>query len=447
MHVHLVGQLFPAGLVNKVHLRNVLLLFVLFAAGCGGGNAGGGASSVPPATLLTTVSGVVVASDSFTSGTVNAYAFTGGVKAGLLSTAAIDSTGAYHLSVPASSGAILIEAAGGCYAEKAIQWPASANNYPTASNSTTIRVCATSPVLSAAVRVPAGATALVAAITPYTHAAVGLAEYEMRNGSTTAFALDDANSRISQWVGADILNTLPTAPVRTITLSSATLYGPLLSGIPSWLLNVAAITPAVFGAGTLTTLTFADAMRSDLAQDGVLNGVGRDTSGNAVALLVGNAGLTTTIYRHQLALWAVIRVRAETEGALGATPDEQTRIVSFLPSFVAYNDTTHSLLDASAIVELDEGGTKVTIGDPSSGAILSGDNGMAGFARDSVGIPSLSTVMLIDGVLYTPFANQYIPNHFINTTIFPNGAHVLTIKATNNLGHVSTASVNVTFQN
>lgn len=188
-------------------------------------------------------------------------------------------------------------------------------------------------------------------------------------------------------------------------------------------------------------------MKSDLAQDGVLNGVGRDTSGNAVALLVGNAGLTTTIYRHQLALWAVIRVRAETEGALGATPDEQTRIVSFLPSFVAYNDATHSLLDASAIVELDEGGTKVTIGGPSSGAILSGDNGMAGFARDSVGIPSLSTVMLIDGVLYTPFANQYIPNHFINTTIFPNGAHILTIKATNNLGHVSTASVNVNFQN
>lgn len=435
------------GLVNKVHLRNVLLLFVLFAAGCGGGSVGGGASSVPPATLLTTVSGVVVASDTFTGGIVNAYTFTGGVKAGLLSTAAIDSTGAYHLSVPASSDAVLIEASGGCYDEKAIQWTASANNYPTASNSTTISVCATSPVLSAAVRVPAGATALVVAITPYTHAAVGLAEYEMRNGSTTAFALDDANSRLSQWVGADIQTTLPVAPIRTSTLSGSTLYGSLLGAIPSWLLNVATTAPAVFGAGTLTTLAFADAMRSDLAQDGVLNGVGRDTSGNAVALLVGNAGLTTTIYRHQLALWAVIRVRAETEGALSATPDEQTRIVSFLPSFVAYNDATHSLLDASAIVALDEGGTRVTIGGPTSGAILSGNNGMAGFARDNVGIPSLNTVMLIDGVLYTPFVNQYIPNHFINTTIFANGPYTLTIKATNNLGHVSTASVNVTFQN
>jgi hypothetical protein len=50
-------------------------------------------------------------------------------------------------------------------------------------------------------------------------------------------------------------------------------------------------------------------------------------------------------------------------------------------------------------------------------------------------------------VLYTPFLNQYVPNHFINTTVFANGTHILTIKATNNLGHISTASVTVTFFN
>jgi hypothetical protein len=60
---------------------------------------------------------------------------------------------------------------------------------------------------------------------------------------------------------------------------------------------------------------------------------------------------------------------------------------------------------------------------------------------------ALNTVMLIDGVLYTPFANQYIPNHFINTTVFVNGTYILTIKATNNLGHVSMASVTVNFFN
>jgi hypothetical protein len=297
------------------------------------------------------------------------------------------------------------------------------------------------------VLVPAGATALVVAVTPYTHAAVGLAEYEIRTGSPAATALNDANSRLSQWVGADIQTTLPTAPARSSTVGSATLYGSLLSGIPSWLLNVATTSPAVLGAGDLTSLAFADAMKSDLAQDGVLNGVGRDANGNAVALQIGGVALTTTIYRHEVAFYAVIRVRAETEGALNSTPEEQARIVSFLPAFVAYNDATNSLLDASALVTLDEGGPVVTIGYPSPGATLTANQGMAGFVHDSVGILALNTVMLIDGVLYTPFLNQYVPNHFINTTVFANGTHILTIKATNNLGHISTASVTVTFFN
>jgi len=427
-----------------LRLASVTLL-VMVVAGCGG--SGGGPSSVPPAPPApqTMISGVVFASAAFTGGTVNAYAFTGGTKADFIATAAIDSTGAYHLSVPAASVAILIEAAGGCYAEKAIPWNAG-GSYPAVSYAITASVCSTT-VLSAAVLVPAGATALVAAVTPYTHAAVGLAEYEIRNGSTAATALYDANSRLSQWVGADIQTTLPTTPARSSTVGSATLYGSLLSGIPSWLLNVATTSPAVFGAGDLTSLAFADAMRSDLAQDGVLNGVGRDASGNAVALQIGGVSLSTTIYRHEIALYAVIRVRAETEGALNSTPEEQARIVSFLPSFVAYNDATNSLLDASALVTLDEGGPVVTIGGPSPGATLSGNNGMSGFVHDSVGILALNTVMLIDGVQYTPFLNQYIPNHFINTTIFANGAYVLTIKAINNLGHVSTASVTVNFFN
>ena len=434
-------------------MRNAVALFAILAVtGCGGGSDGGGSGSStttppPPAVPQTTVSGVVFASDTFASGIVNVYDFKGGVKGGFLATSVISGTGTYQLTVPASSGAILIEAASGCYAEKAIPWNALYYGTPLVSYAITASVCSASLMLSAAVIVPAAATTLVAAVTPFTHAAVGLAEYEIRNGSTTTNALADANSRLSLWVGADILATLPTAPVRSSTLSGSTLYGSLLSGIPSWLMDVATTAPAVFGAGNITSLAFADAMKSDLAQDGVLNGVGRDVNGNAVALVIGNAALSTTIYRHELALYAVIRVRAETEGALNSTPEEQARIVSFLPSFMAYNDATNSLLDASALVTLDEGGPVITIMSPLPGATLTANQGMAGFVHDSVGILALNTVMLIDGVQYTPFLNQYVPNHFINTTVFANGAHTLTIQATNNLGHVSTASVTVTFFN
>jgi hypothetical protein len=431
--------------------RNLLvccaLSFVLAACGGGGGSSGGnsGGNPPPPADPQTSISGVVFASDVFTSGVVKAYSFTGGIKGSVLATVAINGTGAYQLTVPASSGAILIEADSGCYTEKAIPWATTANASPSVSFAVWASVCTASPSLSTALVLPTAATTLVAAVTPYTHAAVGLAGYEIRTGSTAAVALPDAFSRVSQWVGADISTTLPVAPARTATLSSPTLYGALLGGIPSWLNDVATTYPAVFGSGTLTTLALADAMKSDLLHDGVLNGTGRDTNGNAVALTVGNAPMTTTIYRHQLALFALTRLRAETEGTASPTAADDATVVSFLPSFVAYNNSVNTLVDASAVVALDEGGPVVTIGYPSPGGVILNNDGMDGFVHDCAGLPILSTVMLIDGVQYTPFVNAYHPNHFINTTIFAKGAHTLTIQATNNLGHVGSASVNVTF--
>jgi len=438
-------------LITGLRLASVALL-AMALAGCGGGgngSGGSGTSAPPPPAPQTTVSGVVFASDVFTSGVVKAYDFTSGTQGGLLASATIGITGTYQLTVPASSGAILIEADSGCYTERAIPWATSTGEYPSVQNEVTASICpsSSSPSLSAAVPVPAGAVSLVVAVTPYTHATVGLAEYEIRNGNTTINALIDANSRLSTWVGTNIQATLPTTPTLTSTLSDSTLYGSLLSGIPSWLRDVATTSPAVFGTGTLTTIAFADAMKSDLAQDGVFNGVGRDANGNAVPLVIGNSTLSTTIYRHEMAYWAVIRVRAETEGAVSPTSAEQTAIVGFLPSFVAYNDAVNSLVDASAVVALDEGGPVVTVTYPSAGATLSGNGGLAGFVHDVVGIAQGNTVMLIDGVYYTWFVNQYMPNHFINTTIFPNGSHVLTIKSTNNLGHVGTASITVNFFN
>jgi hypothetical protein len=422
---------------------SVLLLAV---AGCGGGSSGGGnttPSPTPPSTPQTAVSGIVFASDAFTSGSVKAYDFTGGSKGGLLASASINSTGAYLLSVSGTPGAILIEADSGCYTDKGIWWNSSANGTPLTSNSTSASVCFASPSMSAAV--PFAASPLVVAVTPYTHAAVGLAEFEIRGGTATTAALSDANSRMSLWVGTDILTTLPTAPVRSSTFSSAALYGGLLSGIPSWLLNVATTAPATLGSGTLTTLAFAGVMKSDLSQDGVLNGTGRDSFGAAVPLTVGNSAMTTTIYRHQLAFYAVIRIRGETEGALNATLAEQASIVGFLPSLVAYNGTVNTLVDASGIVALNENAPIMTIGYPSPGAALTGSQGMAGYIHDNVGIPSGNTTLWIDGVLYTPFGNQYVPNNFINTTIFAKGAHVLTMQTVNNLGQVVSANVNVTF--
>ena len=103
------------------------------------------------------------------------------------------------------------------------------------------------------------------------------------------------------------------------------------------------------------------------------------------------------------------------------------------------------LFRSSGIVPLNENAPIVTISYPSPGGALTGNQGMAGYIHDNVGILSGDTTLWIDGVLYAPFTSQYLPNHFINTTIFAKGAHVLTMKTVNNLGQVVSANVSVTF--
>lgn len=422
---------------------SVLGLSLLALAGCGGG---GGESPPPSQPVQTTVSGAVFASALFTTGVVKAYDFTSGVRGAQLASTSIGFSGTYQLTIIGTPGAVLIEADSGCYEENGIRWGSNTIGGPISSNAARVTVCATGPSLSAAV--PFNATPLVVAVTPYTHAAVGLAQYEIRIGTATAAALNDANGRFSAWVGANVITTLPAVPVRSsATVSDPVLYGSLLAGIPTWLLNAATTAPAVFGTGSLTTLAFADAMKSDLLEDGVLNGTGRDANSSAVALAIGTVAMTTTIYRHQLAVNAVLRIRGETEGAQSATPEEARSILSFLPALEAYNNASNTLLDASPVIPLDEGGPVVRIGVPSAGATLTYNQGMDGYVRDIVGVPARGTVMLIDGIVYTPFVDEYHPNSFINTTIFENGTHVLTIRSTNNLGHTGSASVAVNFSN
>ena len=428
--------------VRESKIKAYSLWFSLLAlAGCGGGGTDV-RPPAPPPPVQTTVSGTVFASAAFTSGVVKAYDFTTGSKGAQLASVNIGSAGSYHLTIAGTGPtALLIEADSGCYDEKGVLWDRATYGRPT--NSVIATVCTSVPALSAAV--PFNATPLTVAVTPYTHAAVGLAQYAMRNGAATGTALIDAYSRVSAWVGVNITTTLPTSPLRSSsTVTDPLLYGSLLAGIPTWVLMDASSTPgAVFGAGSLTTLAVADAMKSDLAHDAVLNGIG-----GAGALTLGSATMSTAVYRHQFAKGAVLRIRAETEGASSfPTLEELRSIVSFLPALEAYNNAANSLLDSSAVIALDEGGPVVLIGVPTAGATLSNNDGMDGYVNDIVGVQPGGTELLIDNIFYAPFVDVYHPRHFINTTIFPNGLHLLTIRATNNLGHAGVANVTVNFSN
>ena len=443
-------------------LRQVVVSgLVLGLGGCGGGSS-------PPAAPVTTttVSGVVVAGSTVTSGNVDVYDFSSGSQGALLAEGAIatDGSGRYTLSYSAANppAAILVEATNECYVEYSYRWEgAFFGGIPAAPTSLTPQfgyapVCGDDQSPLDAVATVTPGSNITVAVTPYTHAAYGLVQYRIRNGASATSAIADATAAFTQLLGFNPVTTLPAMPQHVEAESDATLYGGLIAAIPGWLYNVATFSPsntalALLGTPGLRTLDFAEAMRSDLAEDGTLNGIGRDSAGNASSLSIAGVPLTTDVYRHGIAKYAVGQLRGTFESVVGYTVADTQRIIPFLPALVAYNDAT-ALFDGSPVTPLDENYPRITFASPSSGAIWSGSPSVNGYISDIAGIaqtPGIPTncVLLVDGTYYDSFSDPYHPNHFVNTTVFPNGPHTLTIQVTNNLGTTMQASIAVTFSN
>jgi hypothetical protein len=464
----------------------IALLLVIVITSCGGGSS---SPTTQNTIVYTQVSGKAFAGSAFSSGIVKVYDFSTGVKKGPLVNGILGTDGSYQLSIPNIPSAILVEA-NGCYSEKAVKWLVTDNGqpYPVSSSGVSggVQISNTCPstTLDAAVSVVTATTSLVVMITPYTHAAIGLADYERRNGSTVAIALNDANTRLSQWVGVDIIKTLPVEPNGNTTFNNQALYGALISSIPSWIYNVATLGTGTFGTGTLTTLAFADAMKMDLAQDGVLNGIGRDNNQSVVNVSIGNTALTTTIYRYQIALYSIFRLRGETEGYSSQTSTtityaseaQKQAIIGFLPACVAFNGYTGSLVDTSPVVAMNAGQPSIQL-NIISGSTLSRatSHSITGNVHDNVGVYANYTgknnggytdgntsnvQVLIDGIYLkavspTAYVGDavYLLSFWVNVDLYPNGTsitngpHNFTLQVKDNLGSTSSVSVNINVSN
>jgi hypothetical protein len=432
-------------LLLSIKRGNRSLLLLLLLAGCGGGGSSSPGSGTP---ATTTLSGVVVAGSAYSAGNVYAYDYSAGTKGALLTSSVLSSNGTYSLSLVNAPSVVLIEATG-CYTEILYWFNQSIPERPGAGSGDGSTVCTATP-LAAVVATPPAGGAMVAAITPYTHAGLGLVEYKVRSGATAALAIADTGTALIQLLGFNPGTTLPAMPQHVETASDATVYGGLVAGIASWLYNVAYfsqnVTYSPVGSGALTTANFAAAMRGDFAQDGVLNGVGRNSLGNAYAISIANAALSTDTYRHQLAKYAVIRLRGDFENVVGATIDDLARIVGFLPALTAYNNNTSALFDSPPVVALDEGGPQITIFSPLHGSVISGaQGGINGYVLDITGIQPGDSLFIIDSAPGSTFNDPYQVTETFNAGAYPNGPHTLSVRSTNNFGTVNTRSVTVTF--
>lgn len=410
----------------------------LAIAACGGGGGGGSAPSPPPPLIV--ISGTAFASSALTNGNVTAFDYSDGNKGAVLASVGINSDGSYQVTISAAPGAVLLEATSLCYSEVAYYRAATLGALLDTFEKRAVSHCPYLDNLSAVAPAASGSVH----ITPYTHAALGLVQYRVAQGETIATAITLAHDAVSTLVGLDVLTTQPLPTNIAATGTPGEIYGSLCGGISSWLLNVAMIANAApsgaFGMSPYTTFDMAEAMRNDLAHDGLLNGVGT-ISGSPATLVVGVVTLNADIYRHEYAAYAVTRVRGDTVSAqltYSAAP--------YLSALVAYNDRASTIYAGATAVPLDENGPVIFLANTSGGTAI-GDYPVAAWSRDIVGMPADGGMLYVDSNYYDTCNAPDNCQSSINTTIFPNGIHFIAFRSTNLLGKQSSASVSTNFSN
>lgn len=422
--------------MTMIHLRAALALVSVFiVSGCGGG---GGSTPPPPTSTPIVISGFVFASSAATNGNITAYDYSGGVKDAVLANGAINSDGSYLITISSKPGAVLLEATSLCYSEIAYYRGATLGTVVDTFEKRAVSHCPYSNNMSVVVPAVNGSVH----ITPYTHAALGLIQYRVAQGEMVAAAITLANDAVSTLVGLNVITTRPMPSNIAATGTPGEVYGSLCGGISSWLLNVAMIANAApssaFGMSPYTTINMAEAMRNDLAHDGLLNGMGT-IAGSPVALSIGVASLNANIYRHEYAAYAITRVRGDKVSA------QHTSALPYLSALVAYNDRVSTIYAGATAVPLDENGPVIFLAN-TSGETASSNYPVAAWSRDIVGMPSGGGSLYVDSNYYDFCAPDNCQSS-INTTIFSNGIHLITFRSTNLLGKQSSASVSVNFSN
>lgn len=273
----------------------VLLAAILVACGGGSGN-------LPPVRPSSIVSGNAVDAEIQNS-QVAIYAISNHVKGERLGGGITDARGFYSIELRAPSQPVLIEVSGGRYTEEA--------------SGITVDV-GEGQVLHAVARYASGQP-LSLMVTPLTHLAAGLAEYQISHGVEPGAAVDAAVASINTLFGLSIDGVLP----RNISANSDTVHqlnAPLSYGF--FLAALSSFTKWSSQQNNLpvhtvyTSMSLAQVMYNDIRSDGLLDGRGLNKTGDGMtSLALGNVALNQDVYRIALAQHML---------AISSTPQNKT---------------------------------------------------------------------------------------------------------------------------
>ena len=406
-------------------MRNyiALLISLVFLAACGGG----GSSSAPPPVPFGSVSGTAF-DGLILNGTVSIYDFSTGAKGVLLGQTMTDSSaGLYSLSLQVESRPVLVEITGGYYVEEA-----------GVSGASTQVSLGENHKLTALANYTTGSSLKVSATT-YTHLAAGLAAHQISKGTAVATAINNANTRASSLAGVNILTTTP-RQITDVGNASATLtpelkYGFLAGAISMWTLNNTPNT-AIARTQPYTSIDFAQLLYQDVSADGLLDGIGLDSTGAAALLSFGTTPLGVDVYRGGIGV-SLVQMAGNANNKTGLDS------AKVLPFAQAYIDSTDAMFNG--VVPITFAPPVVVISTPVTGSWARKTISVESTASSSFGLKTVE--LLVDGVFVASSVNLAIQTFSINTAAYSDGAHTVAVRATNVGDFVTTTSTSLKIDN
>lgn len=389
--------------IRQLYFATIVLVLVA----CGGGSSSG----LPPVRPISPVTGNAVAAE-IQNAQVTVYVLDRTGKGAILGSTVTDAQGFYSLDLQTQSQPVLIEVSGGQYVEEA----------------SGIRVeLADGQVLRAVARYQSGQPMAVM-VTPLTQLAAGLAQYRIATGVTPETAVDSALADVSTLLGVQVDKVLPhnitDSTSTTTVLTPPYTYGFLLAAISSFTQQISQLN-SVPSHTVYTSVTLAQNMYNDIVSDGLLDGRGRNKTGDAMMdLAMGIKTLNQDVYRLALAQHLL---------AISASPQNKTGLGQTALHSLAHTLSTSADVLFGAAPPIDTADYAPVIK-----PALAENSAFNSIYNFQVAITSLigaaSVSFEIDGV---PIGNAIDPTHpaiLINTPAYTTGTHTIGVSATDVLG-------------
>ena len=395
------------GGVMKFGLLLIVTMGVILS-GCQSGSSSN--SGLPPERPQGTAAGKVQHGPVINA-TISGYNWDG-EKGEFLSSTTSDSEGRYSLDVDAPSSFIMIESQGGNYQEEATGRDVSMGN----------------DGLKAVIRYEQG-QAVNVQLTYFTHLAACRAEYLVGTGVNVGNAIVQANNEFSAIIGESITGVEPVDTTKTESftpfMTPAHRYGIAVSAVSLAVDTLRQENGNILGDETYTVKYFTNLGCKDILSDGALNGIGEATTSNPSGqLYLGNTALDTETYRRLLAQ-SVIGFGSHENNKTGLNSD------ALLSMANSISKSASNLFGGTEGEPVDNESPTITA-TLAEGSLLASTVDIEFDIQDPLGVNT------VDFYLDGDFISSGQPDNpvmRINTALYADGDHVITVIASDVLGN------------